>query len=87
MRGVLVQTPHEPEQRFLRGAGVEAMLEGSHSRLSGLSHLVAHIDLARRVFADQHHRESGGNRVHVHAGARPAGATGRAGPRRRPCRR
>ena len=62
---VLVQSPHEPEQRFLRSAGVEAMLEGSHSGLPGLSHLVAHVDLARRVFADQHHRESGSDRVHV----------------------
>ena len=42
-----------------RGGGGQAVLLGVHPRLAGQAPLAAHVDVARRIVAHQHHREAG----------------------------
>ena len=46
------------QQLFLGGFGGQQELEALHAAGEGLLALAADIDLARRVFADQHHRKA-----------------------------
>ncbi len=51
------------QQLGLRGGVGQAVVEGLHAGLDDRLALVAHIDLARRVLADQHDGEAGGDAV------------------------
>ena len=66
---VAVEARDEIEQRGLRRLLRQLVLEGLHADLDGLLGLVAHVDLARRVLAHEHHREPGRKAVlRLHAG-------------------
>ena len=56
---VVVQLLHEGEQRLLVGFRRQLVLEGFQSGFDGRPALVANIDLARRILADQHDGEAG----------------------------
>jgi hypothetical protein len=54
-----VEAKHQFEQYGLLGVGRQAVFEGAHAGGGGLAGLVAHIDLACRIIADQNHGEAG----------------------------
>ena len=57
--GIVVQAPHQREQRFPVRIRRQLVLEGVQPGLDGRPALVADIDLARRILADQHDGEAG----------------------------
>ena len=61
--GIFIQPVDQRQQVLLAGARIELVLVGIHSGLDGLLALAAHVDLARRVFADQHHGKPRGHRM------------------------
>ncbi|EKD61865.1 MAG: hypothetical protein ACD_54C00063G0003 [uncultured bacterium] len=54
-----VQRFHQRQQIGFCGIHRQTMFKRGHADLDGRGVLVAHIDLRRRVFADQHHRQTG----------------------------
>ena len=54
---IRVEPRNEREQLRLAGFGWQAMLERAHAGFHGLLGLGADINLARRVFANQHNRK------------------------------
>ena len=56
-RGIGVEPVDQRVQRLLGGIGGKQVLEALHAAGHGLLALVADIDLAGRILADQHHRE------------------------------
>ena len=60
---VVVQLVDQRQQVRLRGIGVQLVLVRIHADFDGLLALVADVDLARRVLADQNHGEAGGDAV------------------------
>ena len=64
----------------------QRMVEGAHPRLEGVADLVADVDLARRVVADENDGEAGDEPLPV-PGARPPRRCGPSSPPQRPCRR
>ena len=61
--GVRVQLGDQVQQLGLRRRLRQRMLERGHANLDGLLRLIADIDLAGRIGADQHDRQSGGQVV------------------------
>jgi len=51
--GVAIEAFDQRQQDWLRRIRRQAMLEGGHTYLMGLTGLVAHIDLAGGIFAHQ----------------------------------
>ena len=60
---VSVEFFHQRQQIGLGRVGVELVLEGLKAHLHRLLGLVAHIYLARRILAHQHHRQPGDKAV------------------------
>ena len=54
---VVIQTGNQRLDVRLAGISRQMVMQGSHAAFLGLAHLVAHIDLAGRIFTDQDHRE------------------------------
>ena len=54
-----VELFHQGQQIGLARLPGKLVLEGGHADLDGLLGLVADVDLARRVLADQHHGQAG----------------------------
>ena len=61
-RRVAVQAVHQRQQLRLARVGGQVVLEGGHAGGLRLAVLVADIDGARRVLADQHHSQAGPDR-------------------------
>jgi hypothetical protein len=58
-RRIVVERGDQRHQLRLRRVGRQGMLDRMEAELLGLPRLRPDIDLARRVLADQHHREAG----------------------------
>ncbi|MNT93800.1 hypothetical protein D3C72_2353580 [compost metagenome] len=56
-RGVAIQLGDQRQHLGGAGLGRQAVFEGADARLAGAQHLVAHVHVAGRVVADQHHRQ------------------------------
>ncbi len=57
--GIGVEPRDQRQQRVLRGSLGQPVLEAADADFLGLLELAADIDLARRIAADEHHREAG----------------------------
>ena len=57
--GIVVQLVDDRQQVFLRRIDGERLAQRIHAGFDGLFVLVAHIDLARGIFPDQHRGETG----------------------------
>ena len=79
--GIGVQRRDQRQQFVLRGARRQPVFDGLHAAFARLRGLVAHVDLARRVLADQHRRRGRGTKgIGDCSYADTAGEMGRAGP-------
>ncbi len=53
-----VEACHERQHLGLARRGRQRVIEGAHARLESLAPLVAHVDAARRMVADEHDGEA-----------------------------
>ncbi|MNN01984.1 hypothetical protein D3C81_1146200 [compost metagenome] len=56
--GVGIQLGDQRQHLGGAGLGRQAVFQRADTRLAGAQHLVAHVDVAGRVVADQHHRQA-----------------------------
>src|SRR4028119_1330577 len=59
-RPVAVEHLDQSKQVSLRGARREAVLDRNHPHRFGLLELAGHVELARRILSDEHHRKAWG---------------------------
>ena len=64
--GVGVHRRHEGQEFGLRRLDRQAVGERAHARHHGLLALVAHVDLARGVFTDDHDGQAGNGPIGLH---------------------